>query len=166
MSIQKSQTGTAWRRWSDFPEHMQGKIETAIFAGVRFWRPIESEVAADLSAAEQAITAGGYSGKCEYANATEAASRTTKPVDAGPWWEKHFPDGDSGNATDTQVGGSHYTSMKIQPLEFIMANDLDYIQGNIIKYACRHKNKNGAEDLRKVGHYARLGLEIQYGESE
>ena len=137
MSIQKSQTGTAWRRWSDFPEHMQGKIETAIFAGVRFWRPIESEAASDCSAEAQAITAGGY---------------------IGTWG--------GAIATDTQVGGSHYTSMKIQPLEFIMANDLDYIQGNIIKYACRHKNKNGAEDLRKVGHYARLGLEIQYGESE
>lgn len=68
-------------------------------------------------------------------------------------------------ATDTQVGGSHYKDFKIQPLEFTMANNLDFIQGNIVKYACRHKTKNGAEDLRKVIHYAQLALELQYGEN-
>lgn len=68
-------------------------------------------------------------------------------------------------ALDTQVGGGHYKDFKIQPIQFTMANNLDFIQGNIIKYACRHKNKNGAEDLRKVIHYAQLALQLQYGES-
>ena len=67
------------------------------------------------------------------------------------------------SALDTQVGGDHYKTMKIQPIEFIHANGLDFFQANIVKYATRHKHKNGADDLRKVIHYAQLALELQYG---
>ncbi len=70
------------------------------------------------------------------------------------------------SALDIQTGGSHYKDCKIQPIEFIHANGLDFFQGNIIKYATRHKVKNGAEDLRKVIHYAQLALEMQYGAQE
>jgi hypothetical protein len=55
-----------------------------------------------------------------------------------------------------QVGGTHYKYMAIQPVTFIIANGLDFCQGNIIKYTCRYKQKNGVEDLRKVIHYAEL----------
>jgi hypothetical protein len=65
---------------------------------------------------------------------------------------------------DNQVGGSHYKDMKIQPIEFIMANDLNFCQGNIIKYICRYKEKNGLEDLNKVIHYVELLKDIEYGE--
>lgn len=47
----------------------------------------------------------------------------------------------------------HYTQFKIQPIEFIGVNNLDYFQGNIIKYICRHNLKNGLEDLMKAKHY-------------
>lgn len=72
-------------------------------------------------------------------------------------------EGVSMSALKTQVGGGHYKDYKIQPLEFTMANNLDFIQGNIIKYICRHKTKNGVEDLKKVIHYAQLAIELQYG---
>ena len=49
-----------------------------------------------------------------------------------------------------QVGGTHYSSMKIQPIEFIMANDLSFTQGNVIKYICRYKDKGGIQDLEKA----------------
>ena len=68
------------------------------------------------------------------------------------------------NALDIQEGGGHYKKLKIQPIEYIHANALDFFQGNIIKYATRHHDKNGAEDLRKVIHYAQLALQLQYGE--
>lgn len=68
------------------------------------------------------------------------------------------------SALQTQQGGTHYKGLKIQPIEYIHANDLDFFQGNIVKYATRHKDKNGAEDLRKVIHYAQLAIELQYGE--
>lgn len=67
------------------------------------------------------------------------------------------------SALNTQVGGSHYKDYKIQPLQFIMENELDFIQANVIKYICRHKTKNGVEDLKKVIHYAQLAIELQYG---
>lgn len=67
------------------------------------------------------------------------------------------------SALDDQVNGTHYKDMQIQPIEFIQANDLDFFQGNVIKYICRHKAKNGIDDLRKVIHYAQLAIELQYG---
>ena len=68
----------------------------------------------------------------------------------------------SGKALDKQEGGSHY-DLPIQPLEYIHANKLGYIEGNIIKYATRHRNKNGAEDIKKIIHYCELLLELEYG---
>jgi hypothetical protein len=65
---------------------------------------------------------------------------------------------------ETQVGGNHYKDLKIQPIEFIHANGLDFLTGNIIKYATRHRKKNGAEDVKKIIHYANLILELEYGE--
>lgn len=58
-----------------------------------------------------------------------------------------------------QVGGDHYKSMKFQPIEFILANDLGFCEGNIIKYTCRYKQKGGVEDLEKVVHYAQMLIE-------
>ena len=62
-----------------------------------------------------------------------------------------------------QEGGSHYFS-EIQPIEYIHANKLGFIEGNVVKYITRHKSKNGAEDIRKAIHYCELLLELEYGE--
>jgi hypothetical protein len=66
------------------------------------------------------------------------------------------------SAKDEQVGGGHYREMKIQPAEFVHANQLGYLEGNVIKYVCRHKKKNGAEDLKKAIHYLQLLLSLEY----
>jgi len=58
-----------------------------------------------------------------------------------------------------QVGGSHYKDMEIQPIDFITKNNLSYIQGNVIKYVCRYKDKNGVEDLEKAKHYLEMLIE-------
>lgn len=70
------------------------------------------------------------------------------------------------SALDIQVNGDHYKKHKIQPIEYIHANELDFFQGNIVKYVTRHKDKNGVEDLKKVIHYAQLAIQLQYGEKE
>lgn len=67
-------------------------------------------------------------------------------------------------ALEKQVNGSHYAEMAIQPIEFITANDLSFLEGNIIKYVCRHKKKNGADDIKKAMHYCELLLQMEYGE--
>lgn len=59
-------------------------------------------------------------------------------------------------ALDVQVGGSHYKSMAIQPVEYSMWNDLNLAEGSIVKYVSRWRNKNGLEDLRKVSHWVDL----------
>ena len=58
--------------------------------------------------------------------------------------------------SDNQVGGNHYKGMAIQPSEFIMSNGLDWLEGNAIKYICRHHLKNGIEDIDKAIHYLNL----------
>jgi hypothetical protein len=70
------------------------------------------------------------------------------------------------SALDKQEGGNHYKNMKIQPIEFITANNLGFIEGNVVKYICRHGAKNGAEDIKKVIHYCELLLQTKYGESK
>ena len=47
----------------------------------------------------------------------------------------------------------YYRNMHITPTEFIVANDISWREGNVIKYVCRWKNKNGVEDLRKARTY-------------
>lgn len=54
---------------------------------------------------------------------------------------------------ETQVGGDHYKDMKIQPIEYIYANRIPYLEGNIIKYVSRWKSKGGVADLEKARHY-------------
>ncbi len=63
-------------------------------------------------------------------------------------YEAHLP---TQPPSQTQVGGDHYLKMKIQPLEFAMANGLDACQTKIIKYICRDKSSK-LEDLEKARH--------------
>ena len=63
------------------------------------------------------------------------------------------------SANDKQVGGSHYMSKGIQPIEYILANQLEFCEGNIVKYATRWKDKGGVEDLRKIKHYCDFLIE-------
>jgi len=70
------------------------------------------------------------------------------------------------NALDKQVGGGHYKDLVIQPIEYTHRNNLNFCQGNIVKYATRYKSKNGKEDLEKVIHYAELLIELEYGDKQ
>lgn len=65
------------------------------------------------------------------------------------------------SALDVQVGGGHYKSFKIQPVEFIHANNLPFIEGCIIKYATRWREKGGIKDLEKIKHFVDLLIELE-----
>jgi len=58
-----------------------------------------------------------------------------------------------------QVGGNHYQN-KIQPWEIIDSWELNFYEGNILKYLLRRKN-NRIEDLQKMIHYAEKLLELE-----
>ena len=60
-----------------------------------------------------------------------------------------------------QVGGDHYKTMEIQPLEYIVKNDIGYLEGNVIKYVSRYQAKNGLEDLKKAKHYLNILIELE-----
>lgn len=67
------------------------------------------------------------------------------------------------SALSVQQGGSHYKNYVIQPVEFIVKNDINFLEANVIKYVCRHRAKNGLEDLEKAIHYLELAKELYYG---
>ena len=67
-------------------------------------------------------------------------------------------------ALDYQVAGTHYRDMPIQPAEFIHRNGLGFIEGNVVKYVCRYRNKNGIEDLRKARHYLDMLIDWENGQ--
>jgi hypothetical protein len=69
----------------------------------------------------------------------------------------------NGEALTRQIGGSHYTGFKFQPVEFITANKLSFLQGSIIKRICRY-NKEGArslQDLEKAKHEIDLIIQLE-----
>lgn len=65
------------------------------------------------------------------------------------------------DANDIQVGGSHYKTTKIQPWDYVVANNLDYFQGTIIKYITRWRDKGGVEDLEKARHFLDKYIEVE-----
>jgi hypothetical protein len=67
------------------------------------------------------------------------------------------------SALDVQQGGSHYKTFKIQPVEFIEANKIPFLEACVIKRMCRHESKAKAEDLLKAKHEIDLILELRYG---
>ena len=66
------------------------------------------------------------------------------------------------SALDKQESGTHYKNKGIQPIVYIHANNLGFCEGNVVKYVTRHKEKNGAADIRKAIHYLELLLELEY----
>lgn len=69
------------------------------------------------------------------------------------------------SALDVQIGGNHYKDKKIQPVQYIHANNLGFCEGNVVKYVSRRKEKNGIADLEKAKHYIELLIELEKGQN-
>lgn len=69
-------------------------------------------------------------------------------------------------AFNKQVAGSHYNKLAIQPMQYSLANGLNYAQANTIKYVTRYKDKNGIEDLKKAIHCIELLIEFEEGKKD
>lgn len=63
-------------------------------------------------------------------------------------------------ANDVQVAGTHYKDKAIQPWDYIIANKLGYLEGNIVKYISRWEVKGGVDDLKKARHYLDKLIEV------
>ena len=57
----------------------------------------------------------------------------------------------------------HYNKSEIDPLDYILANSMDFIEGNIIKYISRYKHKDGVKDLVKAQDYLTRLIEREGG---
>lgn len=68
------------------------------------------------------------------------------------------------SANDKQVGGEHY-QQPIQAWDYITLNRLGYLEGNIIKYVTRYKQKHGVQDLEKARHYLDKLIEVNSTQS-
>jgi hypothetical protein len=71
------------------------------------------------------------------------------------------------SALDVQIGGDHYRTCKIQPIEYIYANKLDFLPGCIIKRITRFDKPTGKglQDLQKIKHEVDLIIELTYSEN-
>ena len=64
-------------------------------------------------------------------------------------------------AIDRQSGGNHYKNLKYQVSEFILGNELNWIDANIVKYAVRKKDgETLKQKYNKIIHYAELGKDL------
>jgi hypothetical protein len=52
-----------------------------------------------------------------------------------------------------------YYAMPVQPIDFIVQNDLGFVEGCIVKYICRYDMKGGNSDLEKIKHYCDILIE-------
>jgi hypothetical protein len=64
-------------------------------------------------------------------------------------------------ANDRQIGGEHYKHLKPEPWDVIVAWNLGYLDGNIVKYVTRYREKGGLVDLLKAQHYLEKLIEIE-----
>jgi len=65
------------------------------------------------------------------------------------------------SSLDVQIGGNHYKDLAIQPVEYIHANKIPFIEGCIIKYITRWRSKNGLADLEKARHFLNILMELE-----
>ena len=52
--------------------------------------------------------------------------------------------------SNDQVGGTHYQTLDIEPVELFVKFNLNWFQGEVIKYCSRFQRKNGKQDLLKA----------------
>jgi len=64
---------------------------------------------------------------------------------------------------DVQVGGTHYKHLSIQPIQYIVANDMGFLDGCIVKRITRWRQKGGVEDLEKIKHECDLLIAAEQG---
>lgn len=67
---------------------------------------------------------------------------------------------------ERQIGGDHYCHFAIQPSVYCQRNNLNWCEGNVVKYISRHRHKGGREDLEKAKHYIDLLIALDYPEEE
>lgn len=79
----------------------------------------------------------------------------------GQCWTESAVQTNSESALATQVGGDHYKSLPIQPVEYCHRNGLGFCESSVVKYVSRWKAKNGIKDLEKAKHFIELLIQLE-----
>jgi hypothetical protein len=59
------------------------------------------------------------------------------------------------------VNPQHYARLKIEPWDYVAANNMGYFEGSVIKYVSRWREKNGIEDLKKARAFLDKLIEVE-----
>jgi hypothetical protein len=76
-------------------------------------------------------------------------------------WQITTSTGNVATPLEVQIAGSHYKGKKIQPVEYIHANNLNFLEGCIVKRITRWRDKDGFQDLEKIKHEVDLLIEME-----
>lgn len=102
-------------------------------------------------------------------NCANACTGSNEVGQAGSSWEHVSPiiEKQTISATDSQVGGDHYRAGAIQPVEYIEANALPFLEGCVVKRVTRHARQGGKgrQGIEKAIHELQLLLQLRYGNS-
>lgn len=60
-----------------------------------------------------------------------------------------------------QVAGGHYKKMAIQPVVYIHENGIPFIEGCVIKYVSRWRDKGGIDDIKKAIHFLEMLIDLE-----
>lgn len=114
------------------------------------WQCINCGVQHPSSLLQAACSAPGYSFCVQGATAPDPS---TLPTISPPAPTPPMQGRENALPRTQQIGGAHYKQYPIQPIDYILANGIPYMEGNIVKYVTRWRTKGGIEDLRKAKHY-------------
>lgn len=85
----------------------------------------------------------------------------TEPLEPDPRPKKRVRKQNEPNANSIQHGGNHYKKMRIEHWDYVVANDIPYLEAVAIKYLSRWRDKGGIEDLKKAAHYVQKLIEVE-----
>ena len=66
------------------------------------------------------------------------------------------------NMIKENVSPDYYARYDVEPISFIMRNNIPYAEGNVIKYVMRHDMKGGVKDIDKAIRYLEMIKEVRY----
>jgi len=104
--------------------------------------------------------------ECHRCNATFDILKAPEPLSNVPLGTSPEPSSPEKSAFDRQVGGNHYSKLAIQPAKYSFKNNMNWHQGEIIKYVTRYKDKGLKKDLDKARHLIDQLIELEYGDEQ
>lgn len=77
-------------------------------------------------------------------------------------WDKLIDDAIKDSIEEEYLVGETHNQKSIQPIDYIMKNGLDFLEGSVIECVTLHKDRNGSEDIKKAIQYLEFILKYQY----